>query len=376
MLININLHPQEIMKCNFLLFLLIVPFFALAGSDDPRLEKKINREFSIRSDGRVELDNRYGNIDIAIGSSNQVKIDVTIAATAPNERRAQEMLNKVTIAFEEGNNRVSARTDIGSNTSWTSWLTPGKTEIDIHYQVSVPADVYLDLVNRFGNIYLETTNRDLEIDLSYGDLRLGDINAKLKLTMMYSEGSISQIKEGNLQMAYSELEMEDASQLDLDMKYGDIVSGTIKKLNLTSSYSDLEANEVSMMTYTGKYDDVEIDRVEMIVAETGYTDIVIGELTQDATFNMRYGDLTISNIRRGFSKINLNTSYAGVMLNFMKDAGYTLDVNVNYCDVRENPDMKISERIEKPTNVVLKGTHLGGGGTVYARMNYGELILD
>ena len=91
--------------------------------------------------------------------------------------------------------------------------------------ILVPADIYLELANKYGNIYVETTNRDLRIDLDYGDISLGNINAKLNLDMSYSEGAISGIKDGDIFLSYSDLEMEDANALRIDMKYSDLVMG-------------------------------------------------------------------------------------------------------------------------------------------------------
>ena len=276
--------------------------------------------------------------------------------------------------FEEGNNRVRATTMLESNTGWTSWFNVGKVNIDIHYQVSVPVDVFLQLENKFGDIYVETTNRDIDIDLSYGGIRLGDINGKLNLDMAYSEGSISQIADGNFELAYSDLEMEDARDIAMEIKYSDITSGSFQKLRLVSSYSDLHSISVGHMDYTGKYDDLVIEQANTINANSGFTDINIQELGGEANFEMRYGELKLDNIGRNFSKINIATSYTGVELDFRSDASFTIDVEANYCDI-EHSGLKVTENVEKATNKILKASRGSGNGRVIARMNYGELRI-
>ncbi|MDQ3015952.1 MAG: hypothetical protein M3R25_04415 [Bacteroidota bacterium] len=360
------------MKCS-LLFLCIC-LSTLCQADNSRLEKKINREFTISTDGRVELNNRYGNIDVAIGAANAVKIDVVIAVTSASDKKAQETMDRITVGFEEGNNRISAKTDIDNITGWTSWFNMGKTTIEVNYHVQVPLDVYLDLTNRYGNIYLETTNRDLKVDLGYGDLRLGDVNGRLKLDMIYSDGSISQILDGDLQLSYSDLEMEDGENVAMDMKYTDIKSGTFKKLKLESSYSDWHGIAVNDLDYTGKYDDIVLDRVNQVTAGTAYSGINIAELTDSGTFDMRYGDLKLNRIRRSFTDININTSYTGCVLQFESETNYSIDAEVNYGEIYHT-DIKISENIHKDTGSILRGAHGTGGGRINARMNYGELKL-
>ncbi|MEO5906276.1 MAG: DUF4097 family beta strand repeat-containing protein [Saprospiraceae bacterium] len=363
---------RKLLKCSLLILLL--PFSLIAGTDGEKVDKRITRNFTIQSNGRVELSNKYGNIDIAIGSSNQVKIDVLISVTAGTEKKAQEAIDRISVEFAEGNNRVSARTEIETSSGWTTWFNSGKINMDINYQVTVPADVFLDLQHKYGNIYLETTDRDITIDLAYGDLRLGDINAKLDLDMAYSDGRISQIWDGEIVMAYSDLEMEDAKKVRMDVKYTDIKSGTFESLDMTSAYSDLHAISIGDIKYNGKYDDFVVEQVGQIDAVSGYTGIIIGELMKAGKFDMRYGELKVDNIHRGFSRLDINTSYTGASLEFNSDASFTLDAETNYCGIRHN-GLKVSENIEKSTSKILKASQGSGGGQVYARMNYGELIL-
>lgn len=360
-------------KCS--LFIFFIPLFAFAGNDGERAEKKIHHEFSIQPDGYVVLNNKYGNLDIAIGKGNEVKIDVTISVETSSEKKAQEALDRIDVNFEEGNNRIEASTEIETSSGWLSWFNTGKLQTRINYQVLVPADVYLQLTNKFGDIFVESTNRDLKIELAYGNIRLGDINSNLDMHMSYSEGNISQIHNGDIELSYSNLAMEDGNDIQMNNKYAELKAGSLHKLNLVSSYSNLRAVFVSQMDYEGKYDDISIERAGSVNAETGYTGIAIDEFEGNGKFDMRYGDLQILGIGKGFSKININTSYTGVELDFNPDAAYTVDAETNYCDI-SHPDLKISEDSQRESSNTLKGSRGTGGGEVLARMNYGELNID
>ncbi len=362
-----------VVKCS--LFFLIIPLFAFAGKDGEHVEKKINREFNIQSNGYVVLQNKYGDLDIAIGENNQVKINVTISVEASSTKKAQEALDRINVDFEEGNNRIQAKTDIESSSRWSSWFNFGKTQMKINYQVLVPPDVYLDLCNKYGDIYIESSNRDVKIELAYGNIRLGDLNGNLKLDMAYSKGNISQIKDGDITLAYSDLEMEDGHDVTLNNKYTDIKTGSLHKLNMESGYSKLRAVYIDQFEYNGKYDDLVLERVSSISAETGYTGIVIKEFEGSGDFDMRYGDLKIQNIHHGFSKINFNTAYTGVRLKFNPDAAYSVDAETNYCGIH-HPDLKITENAQRESSSKLKGSRGSGGGEVIARMNYGELNIE
>lgn len=355
--------------------ILLIPVLAFSFIQKERVERRISKSFAIQSDGIMEIDNRYGNIDIAVGEAGTIKMEVIMAATSNSEKKAQDALERISIDFNEGNNRISARTQINDASGWMSWFSTGNVDMDIHYKVLVPADVFLELTNKYGSIYVETTDRELTVDLSYGQLSLGDINADLDLEMAYSDARISQIKNGDLTLAYSDMEMEDGSDISIEMKYTDLKAGTFQKLRLVSAYGSFENNGVHQMDYNGKYDDLIVGQLGSFSGDASYTDIVIGQLDGEGRFDMRYGDLEINAIRPGFSRIDIHSSYTGVALDFISGASFSLDAAVNYCDIRYD-DLKVSENIDKGSSHILKGTRGSGNGQVYARMNYGELLID
>ena len=342
-----------IMKCSILLLLIL--FFNMAHAEKSEAERRIQKEFVVKADGFLSVDNRYGKIDIAIGESNQIKMEVVIKVRAGSDKKAQESLDRISIDISQSGNRVSASTSVSSTSGWSSWFDSGNVEMEINYNILVPADIFLELRQKYGSIFVETTNRDLRIDLSYGDLRLGDINAKLSLEMAYSDGNMSRINTGELVLSYSDLEMEDAEAVKVDM---------------TTAYSDFRGIDIYDLTYRGKYDDVSVERVQTIDMESAYSGMRIGGLSSHGHFDMRYGDLQVSNIAAGFSRLDINTSYTGVKLRFLPGASFTIDAQNNYCPINHH-DLRVSEDIQKAGSSILKASKGTGGGLIMARMNYG-----
>jgi hypothetical protein len=213
------------------------------------------------------------------------------------------------------------------------------------------------------------------VDIGYGDIRLGEVHAKLTLDMAYSDGSVSQIQDGELDLSYSDLEMENSQTLRVEMKYSDVSMGSATRLNVLSSYSDLQGGAVDEVQYSGKYDDIEFERVKTIDVESSYTEVDIYGLDKSGDFDLRYGEINVENIGRDFTNVNVNTSYAGVRLAFAAGTPFTVDAETSYCDIQHN-ELRISEKIEKTTTTSLKASRGIGGGQLYARMNYGELFIE
>jgi hypothetical protein len=356
--------------------LLLSPAFCFANTKGgEKAEKKIQKEFAIQSNGKLMIDNRFGAIEVAIGESNRIKFDITITTEAGNLKKAQEALGRIDVIFNEGPNRVEAKTEVESTSNWMPWSSTGNIEMRIDYQVYVPADIFLDLTNKYGEIYLERTDRDAQIHIGYGEIRLGDINANLILNMQYSDGALSQIKGGKLDIQYSDLEMEDSQTLTVDIKYGSLGMGSATRLELESAFSNCEGIDVDEVSYTGKYDDLQFDRVKSITANTGYSGIGLSGLDQSGEFEMQYGELDIEGIGRNLSRLNINASFTTVELGFSDNASATIDAVVNYCEV-EHSGITIKEKIEQGGKTTLKAVKGSGGGNVMIRMNYGELIIE
>lgn len=357
------------------LICMLMPLIGLAIAEKSEVVKRITKDFNVQADHILDISNKYGRIDIAIGASNHIKMEVTMKVEAGNERKAQEALDRISVSITQSGNRVSATTNISSTTGWSSWFDSGNVEMEINYHVFVPEDIYLELRQKYGSIFVETTRRDLRIDLDYGDLNLGDIHARVSLQMSYSNATMSMIRSGDIHLSYSDLEMEDAPTLKLEMKYSNVVMGSAVSANVVASYSDFKGMDIDDFTYRGKYDGVNVERVKTVDMESSYSGWRIGGLSGQGRFDMRYGDLQINNIGGTFSKLDINTSYTGVVLRFAPSTSFTIDAETNYCGI-DHRGLKVSENIQKASNTILKASKGSGGGLVRVRMNYGELKLE
>lgn len=144
---------------------------------------------------------------------------------------------------------------------------------------------------------------------------------------------------------------------------------------MVAAYGDFRALDIDELTYRGKYDDAAIERVKTIDMESAYSGMKIGGVSEHGHFDMRYGDLQVSNIAAGFSKLDIDTEYTGVVLRFAPNAAFSIDAQNNYCDIHHR-DLRVTEDIQKTGSTVLKASRGSGGGLVLARMNYGELTIE
>lgn len=96
------------MKCSLLL--LLIPCLSMAVAEKSEVEKRINKEFNVQPESSLAIDNKYGRIDVAIGATNRIKIEVVMKVKAGSEKKAQETLDRISVDISQSGSRVSAST--------------------------------------------------------------------------------------------------------------------------------------------------------------------------------------------------------------------------------------------------------------------------
>src|SRR5215471_10246 len=88
-------------KAYKILFLISTITFGLQvrASEDPKVEKKKNysKSYPVSGNDRITLNNQFGQMKLITWEKNEVKVDVDITAKADDDKRAQEILDKITI---------------------------------------------------------------------------------------------------------------------------------------------------------------------------------------------------------------------------------------------------------------------------------------
>ena len=76
---------MKTLSCSIALIIAFTLAAPALASGTKEYQKEIHKEFSISSDGEVEINNKYGHIDVIPGSGNSVIIDVIIVSKKYND---------------------------------------------------------------------------------------------------------------------------------------------------------------------------------------------------------------------------------------------------------------------------------------------------
>lgn len=366
--------------CNLAIWLwasLVLPFNAQAEETKP-YEKKVEREFPISPSGLVEISNSYGVIDIQTWEQNVVKIEVLVNVEAGNQLDAQKFFDRVEINFSTSANNVQATTEIEPPKSWITWLFGGDEaeSFNIQYSVHLPASVRLELVNKYGDIYVAAMHNHMEIDLRYGSLRLDRTTGDVDLILANGKGSIGSARNVDADVAYSSLRLGSVTQLDILSRYSRIEIDNAGSIDSETKYDNYRINSANSLENYGRYDDFYIDRIGDFEMETKYTNVVIETLLHEADINLTNGLVNIKEVQKGFSDIEIEASYAPVKLGMANEAAFRYEVFSEYGSVNIN-NTERTFVLEGVTQEEYKGFRVNkeAEAKVEVYMKYGSLEL-
>jgi hypothetical protein len=324
---------QEMKKSVYnqgLLLLLPLLLISVTGTAQ-EVTKEFNEKYSAGASTTLQINNRYGDVTIDSWDQKEVIIDVKVTVELPNRDKAQKLLDYINVEFSQDGDVITAKTVINDRFSFSGW--GGKKRFSIDYNVKMPVQASLALVNRYGNSELDELQGLAQFDIRYGNINIG------KLTRG-NEKPLNRIS-----LSYGKGSVDEAGWLDLVIRYtGDVNITSSRAILLDSRYSKLRIGETSSLVGESKYDNLRIGTINNLVLENGYTDTNIETLTSKLEYEGSYGNFTVTRIPSGFESIDVNTRYMGVNLGIDSEANYNLEAKVSYGDLRYDEDNFVNKR--------------------------------
>ena len=300
--------------------------------------KTFTKSYPIDANDMIQIDNSYGKVDVTTWNKNEVKVDVTIEASANDEADAQKILDQTNISSDKSGNVASFKTDINQASSWWGVLTQnGKSKthkVEINYTVYMPAKTALTLTNKYGGINLPDLAGKLNIKSSYGGLVAKSLtNADNVFVISYGGANIGSITGGQVKVSYGSLDLGEADKLDATISYSPI--------------------KITRLTTTGSID-------------------------------LKYGSLQISDVGKGLKTLNVNSSYSPVKLGSLGGLNTDFDVTTHYGEFSYNSNVNVTSKSPADNQRGYSSTknykgHIGKGDNdkvITIKSSYGDVKFD
>jgi len=188
--------------------------------------KTVTKSYKVSPETTVEINNKYGKVHIIPWDKDSVRITASMNVSSSNLSRLQKVKSRINFNFTSTKFYISAVTDFGTNgnqiltelKSLSDAIISGQNQIVINYLVYCPTEINLNLVNKFGDIYIDEMIGKLKVSLSNGDLKINSVEGEAQIELAFGSGIINDIREGQLTVAYSDMKIKDALRLDIDSK--------------------------------------------------------------------------------------------------------------------------------------------------------------
>ena len=332
--------------------------------------KKYEELYPLTGTASVQIENRYGSIDIRNWEREEVSVEVVITVTHSNRETAERQLSNINVIFSHQNNTIKAVTEIDQRAGRLgSRLFSSGDEgqsIKIDYLVYAPKESDLNITNRYGDIFINEATGHTLLDLRYGNLQANRI----------IRDNTRPLSEINL--AYStKATVSNADWLKINMRYSDLVVEQCRALVVSSSYSKLKVDNASSIVAESRYGEFSMGNISNLVAEGAYTHFLVNRISNTLDIESRYGNVRVDNMPANFSKLSFVGSYANLRVGIDPDASYIIESTANYGNVNIPSEGRVN-RIVRSTQSTLSGivgNEEAPSSTVDISTRYGNVDL-
>jgi hypothetical protein len=348
-----------------LLFLLF-PLITSATFDSVKQEKKkiIKKEYSVNTNAKVSINNKYGNLNITTWDKNRVEIEVVITVKGDDLDSVEDKLASINIQFESSSNFVSAKTNFEKEEkSWSFWKKSSNITYQINYIVKMPKSNSVALYNDYGSIYLDYLSGQASINCDYGKISVGELTANNNdINLEYCNSStIGYIKNGNINVDYSKISIDKSEDLKINADYSTLKFGTVGNINFNADYGSIS-----------------IEETNNVYGNSDYVSMSFGTIKKNLIIDTDYGSISVKKLAKGFEKVAIDAEYAGVKINVESDAVFDFELDLQYANFKgENGKIEYYKKISKPTKSYYEGKFGKGNSNskLKIRSQYGGVSI-
>lgn len=330
--------------------LLMLP--AVLPAQDHTARRSVERQFAVSRESTLEIQNKYGQIQVVTWDRDSADIRVDIRLTESSASKLRKLKDDISIQFSRTGSYLLARSRFESEKgriarelrSIGPTITGSNKHVEINYTLYVPAYLDIVLTNKFGDIYLDNMSGSVEVDLSNGVINADRLEGHTSISLSFGNGLVRSMGSGSMNLNYSDMTLGDASQLDL-----------------VSKSSTLNADSINVLKINSRRDKLNFQQVEYLYGNSDFTQVRIYDFLKESDVYMKYGKLTMDRVVPEFSKIYVESEYTDINLNFEENSAFAVNILHHDKAVIQLPynEMQTDQAIDENDYYRIRGT-LGG----------------
>jgi len=300
-------------------------------------ERTISQSYAVSPNDKLDIENQFGTVNIKTWTRNEVKVDIRIDVSSNVKEAAQRIFENIDVEHDKQGNRVQFKTELNVKDE-KGFKGKHNNTMSIDYEVMMPANLALDLENRFGKTILPDLQGKVNVKQEFGDLHAGRLAQPGNIEVRYGSVVIEGAVNGRYEFGYSSGEstiknLSGKANVDIQFcKSGNVVihAVSIDELRVDAQYSDV-AIVVPKNVSAG------------ISVETNF-----GSFTNKSSFNIKKEDDEDDKDSKQFRSPQFNSSYKGKA----GDGKNKIELDGNFSEIilsHETPPAK--EKKKKTTDI-------------------------
>ena len=296
---------------------LILIFFSLhALNAQQRVERVVNKDFKAGSDISLEVDSKFGDVEILSWDKKEVSVVATMWVESSKESNAKEILDQLDVEIGQSGNSIYVRSKHPDKTNY------GKnTKVQIDFSITAPSSMNMLLNSKYGSIYIEENTGQVVLNVKYGNAKIGTL----------SRGKEKPLNEINL--AYSNASVEEMGWVKMNLAYSKATIEEARAIVMISKYSGLTVEECSSFVVEGKYDNYKFAELVNFNGEMKYSNLKVDELEKKLEFKGAYSNASVKEMGENFDLILIDASRGGVKVGLHPNSSFTFKGTARYGDL-------------------------------------------
>jgi len=290
----------------------LVLFIFPGGMSGQVYTDRVVKSYKVADRSSVDVTNKYGKIHIVTWDKDSVRIEIDLRISSSSYQKMDKLRDNINFDFTTTKSHIVVKTmfsnDAGIISDFVDAFIPSN-QVTINYMVYLPQNISLKIDNKFGDVYIDDFNGELNINLSNGNLKANRLAGSPSIFLSSGDAAINKIVSGNLTVSYSDLSIREAGKVWIDSKS-----------------SKVSIDKASNLDIDSKRDKYTIDESDYITASGYFSSFIIGTLKKEIRTQLKYGDLDINQVSDAFSFISIDLEITDLRMCFLRKTSYNLDI--------------------------------------------------
>jgi hypothetical protein len=324
--------------------------------------------FPVKQGTTIRISNKYGDINVIMGKEDSLMICATVTIVQENNELVKESMKLVNISINKIKDTISVST-LYDKKFFSETIRQGRKSFSVDYLIKMPAYMNLSVSDEFGNISIDELSGTLYARLSQGIL-------SAKKLRKGNEKPISSIFADHVKISIDELNWMNLTLLNCPSV--NIDKG--QALVITTSVSKIKMGDISSLVSNSKSDSYSIRSIKNIFTESTYSEYEIGSLAGQLKSKATYGSINISDLKKGFSSIDITSSQGRIAIKTGEGVSFRSDIIATDASV-EFPSSRYPGIIKTEVNysttlVGLAGNDKATKSIITIRATSGKLTIQ